>query len=225
MTVEILVSPAERPPITNLGPTLSHQQGGPELYGVDIMWETPFGKMGVQRKEQADLVASTQDDRLGKEIIQMQTLEAAWLVIEGTPAWDRDGMLMSQYSNWSLARQWGVEESLQRAGIIVLHTRTALETCGLVERLAERTQEAAGVSGLLARKTGPKKKWGKISERDMCIHVMTGVPDVGVELAARLYDHFGGNIIGLKAGITIEQLTEVKGVGKKKAELILAAFS
>ena len=59
----MLVSPTERPPISELGESSSR----PEKYGVDVMFLANGAVVGVQRKAIADLVASARDGRLGKE--------------------------------------------------------------------------------------------------------------------------------------------------------------
>lgn len=213
-----LISPAERPPITNLGTNSAL----PERMGVDILWESKHGLVGVQRKEVFDLVASVRDGRLGREIEQMKaSLKFAFVVIEGQPSWDREGNLVTQHTRWDLRQHNGTLLSIQTQGILVLHSRNQLETCSLIEYLAEWSERDAHVSTLLARPSAQKNGWGRLDQRETAIHVYTGIPGVNTVLATRIYD---AGIRLLVCGTTEEELTSVRGIGKKTASDIMRAI-
>lgn len=209
----ILISPAERPPITNLGQTSSLC----EKVGSDILFETNHGLFGVQRKEQADLVASVRDGRLGRELEQMATLVRGFLVVEGTPAWDREGNLQSQHTRWTLKQQNGVLLAVQSKGVMVLHSRNPLETCAVVEHLIEWCSKSDHVSSLIAREK-PQTHWGKMDDRTTTIHVWSSLPAVGTTRAAMLYD---AGVRLFRCGTTMEELVAVKGIGEKTAKAIM----
>lgn len=211
------MSPAERPPLDKVGTVSSL----PEKFGADFMWQSPNGLVGVQRKTQSDLIASVrnragdpQGNRLGREVEQMRQLEKSYLVIEALGTYTVSGELLSKHQSWSLKEQWGIEVSLQREGITVLHSRTVTETMTLIEHLYKKSQEAEKVSSLLARPGPQKNGWGKFDDRNTGIYFLTGIPGIGIELAGRIWDHFGGLPIGWT--ITKEELLEVSGIGKKK---------
>lgn len=220
---QFLISPAERPPISNLG---QNSQMCEQL-GADILWEGYAGLAGCQRKEVSDLVSSVrpapgQEPRLGKELVQMtSSLKYAFLIVEGQPAWDREGNLQSQFQKWSLKNHNGVLLSVQSQGVMVLTSRNALETCAVVEHLAEWTQKPDHVSSLLSRGKPQANGWGKLTDRNMAIHVWSGIPAVGPERAARIYD---AGLRLLRCGVTVEELMKVDGIGRKTAEKICSSL-
>lgn len=217
--IECLTAPTERPPFSQLGPTSSL----PEKFGVDVMWSTRHGTAGLQRKEVMDLVASVRDGRLGKELVQMSSLSAAFLCVEGTPAWDREGNLQSQHTKWTRRQHWGVMLSIQSQGVKVLESRNALETCSLVEYLVEWSDKEERTSSLLARPGPSKNGWGRMDDRGTAIHVLSGLPGISTELATRMYDAFGRAPIGLT--VTKEQLLAIDGLGPKRVDSIVKALS
>lgn len=213
MTSTILISPAERPPITTLGTVSSL----PEKVGSDILFESRHGLVGVQRKEQMDLVASVRDGRLGRELEQMAALAMKFLIVEGIPAWDREGNLQSQHTRWTMKQQNGTLLSVQSKGVMVLHSRNAMETCAVVEHLVDWCDKDEHVSSLLAREK-PQTNWGKMDDRTTAIHVWSSLPAVGTTRAAMLYD---AGVRLFMCGTSMEELLAVKGIGKKTAKAIM----
>lgn len=221
---EFLLSPAERPPLSNLGPNSPL----PEMVGADVVWSGADGLCGAQRKTVPDLVASVRpvdgaESRLAKELIQMTTsLTHAFLVIEGTPQWDTEGRLMDQHSTWTLKNHNGVLLSMQLAGVMVLSSRNQHETCRVIEHLYSWTQKKDHVSSLLSRPKAQTDGWGRMSDRTFAIHFLSALPGVGVERAANIYDKLG-NILTLTC--TREELLTVDGIGKKTADGIIRALA
>lgn len=219
-----LISPAEPPPIKHLGPSSPL----PENVGSDIVFEGHGGLVGVQRKTIEDLIASVRpgpgrEPRLGKEILQMtSSLAYAFLVVEGQPAWDRDGNLQNQYTQWTTKNHNGVLMSVQSQGITVLTSRNALETCELVEHIADWTSKSEHVSSLISRGKPQKNGWGKLDDKTMAVHVWSGIPGVGPERAARIYD---AGLRLLRCGVTVEELMTVDGIGKVTAEKICKSLT
>lgn len=215
---DILVAPTERPPISNLGQSSLLT----EKLGVDILWECRHGLAGAQRKEVMDLIASVRDGRLGKEFEQMKLgLKFAFLIVEGQPAWDREGNLMTQHTRWNIKQHNGVMLSAQTKGVMVITTRNALETCAAVEHLVEWTNKEEHTSSLLARPSAPTNGWGKLDDRSTAIHIYSGIPGINTVLAGRIYD---AGIRLFKCGTTLEELVTVRGIGKPTAQAILACI-
>lgn len=210
-----LVAPSERPPISSMGTSSLL----PERMGADILWHSPHGLAGVQRKRHDDLIASVRDTRLGMELVQMQLLHTAMVVIEGQPSWTADGQLLTQHTQWSLKQQRGVEWSIQSQGVMVCWTRNPAETVSAVEHLYERTQQADHVSSLLARGKAQKNGWGKLSDEATAVHVLSGFPGISTELATRLFKAFGRAPIGLT--VTADELLAVPGIGPKRVAQLL----
>lgn len=213
--IECLISPAEREPILSLGKVSSL----PEKLGSDILWSSETGMAGLQRKAVLDLIASVRDGRLGRELQQMSSLTHRFLCIEGTPAWNQDGSLVAQHTQWTRRQQWGVELSIQRQGVMVLRTRTPLETCALVEYLAEWTDKKEHSSSLLARPGPQANGWGKHDDRSTGLHVMSGWPGVSIELSGRIFDFYGR--IPCRHDLIDKPLTLVAGIGEKRAAQIM----
>lgn len=212
-----LIAPTERPPISTLGTSSAL----PERLGADILFESKHGLVGVQRKEQADLIASVRDGRLGREFQLMQQLQLRFLVIEGSPQWDREGNLMTARTPWTLRQQWGVELSAQTHGVMVVKTRSAMETVACCEYLATWAEKDEHVSSLLARPKPPTNGWGKPDDKLTFQHIFSSLPSVSMELSGRIFDKFG-NVIRL--GVTEDELKTVDGIGPKRAKAIVSCF-
>lgn len=209
-----LVAPTEPDEIKVLGTVSSV----PEAVGCDILWSAPMGLCGVQRKQLNDLIASVRDQRLGKELEQMQKLAMKGLIVEGAPQWTRDGSLLAQHTKWSQKQHRGVLMSAQLRGVIVLTTRDHLETLDAVVQMEEWSRKEEKVSSLLYRGNG-KDEWGDLSHRATAVHFMSGLEGVGIELAGRIFDAFG--CVPLGWTVSREDLLTVKGIGKKKVDSLL----
>lgn len=214
----ILVAPTERPPVSQLGMSSSY----PEAIGADIAFNCKHGLVGIQRKEISDLINSVRDGRLGKEFEQLQVCHLRFLIVEGQPAWDREGNLVSQHTRWSLKQQNGVLLSAQSRGVFVLTSRNPLETCAVVEYLIEWSDKDEHVSSLLSRNVQSKNGWGRMDSRVFAVSFLSGLPSISIELAGRIFDKWG-NV--LKLTVTEDQLQEVDGIGEKRARAIVESLS
>lgn len=188
-----------------------------------MLWSGRSGLCGVQRKAVPDLIASVRDGRLGKEFAQMERLTLRGLVVEGSPQWTLDGQLLEGSTSWSIKQHRGILMSAQLKGIVVLTSRNHLDTLDAIHHMAEWSERDEQVSSLLSR-GGPKPdKWGKLTDRATAIHVMSGIPMIGPELAARIFDTFGK--VPLQWTVTEEELREVKGLGPKRAKSLMAILT
>lgn len=217
--MKFLVSPAERPPITGLGDISALC----EKMGADILWQSPAGLAGVQRKALSDLISSVQDGRLGVELEQMQMLTAAFVVIEGWGQWTVEGEYMSRHQRWTLGQQRGIELAIQHKGIMVLHTRTAAETVTTMEQLWHWTQKPEHGTSLLRRPSAKANGWGRLTDRATAVHFLTGINGIGVELAQRIFDAFGR--VPLTWDCTAEELAAVDGIGPKRVRSLMKVLS
>jgi len=192
----------------------------PEEYGADFLWRAHGLWWGVQRKEVKDLLASVADGRLSKELAQMKSLESPLLIIEGTTTFTVDGVLMSRGSwgqDWT-RQQWnGLSFSVLNMGVGIVRSSGLKETAGLIRgyKVWSEKEKHAG----LKTRPGPQVKWGRPGNKDFQIHLLMGLPGVGYELAKRIVERFGG--VPWYWTVTEEQLMQVEGVGKKKAEAML----
>lgn len=214
----IFVSGAERPPeLRSLGPSSNL----PEDYGVDFLWTTPTGMVGFQRKAfPGDLLASLNDGRLGKELIQMQALEVKGIVLEGMPMFTEHGALLFNYGNLTRANLWNLEYSLQaNHGLVLFWTDTPAETASLLQQLYAYTQKGEA-SKLMQRSD---KRWARVGNRSFAVYLLESVPGVGHQKAQAVVDFFEGTLPIEWKG-TVRELMKVEGIGRKTAEAIVAAF-
>lgn len=216
---KFLTAPSERPPVENLGP----KSPLPESVGCDVVWEGARGMAGCQRKAVADLIASVRDKRLGRELELMEKAKLAYrfLVVEGTPQWDREGNLLTAHTRWSMKQHNGVLLSCQLQGVMVVTSRNPLETCAVIEHLYEWSQKKEHVSSLLARDKAPRNGWGHMDDRTSFCHFFSAVDKISNELSGRIYDTLG-NILTLTVGE--EELKTVPGIGPERIASILNTF-
>jgi len=208
----LLISPTEPEPIKQLGQVSSV----PEEYGADILWPSPSGMVGVQRKEFKDLVNSVHDGRLGKELSQMKQLSIATLIIEGNPRWTTTGQSLAVKS-WSRTQHQGLLFSVQSQNCWLLQASSTTETIELVLQL-KRWTEKSDHSHLLTR-PNPVSKWGRADNRDWGIHLLQSFPNIGYKLAGQIYDYFGG--VPLHWSVDESELMEVPGVGPTRAQNLI----
>ena len=196
----------------------------PEQYGVDFLW-FDRGWCGVQRKEVKDFIASVRDGRLARELEQMSPLRAKLLALEGAygiingmviPVGAKHPQQQMRVEHWSSAL-W----LLQAAGVMLSHVPDIVETAETVKRF----EMWAGKDGHTAlggtRDAVPLNNWGKADDRAYQVHLLSGLPGVGVEMAGRIVDHFSG--VPWSWDVTEEQLMEVDGIGKGRAARMMSA--
>lgn len=180
---------------------------------------TPMGTIGVQRKECKDLVRSVHDGRLAKETAQMQELRVAVLVVEGNWRWTRDGQSLT-VPGWSRRGHRGLMLSLQSAGFWVESTDGQDDTIEFISELNRWAQKERHVS--TRTRPNPSSSWGTVGSRHWGIHLLQSFPGIGVDLAGRIYDKFGG--VPVRWNCTMEDLLQIDGIGPRRAETLLAAL-
>lgn len=197
----------------------------PERFGCDLLWVAGGKKFGVQRKEVADLRASVEDGRLGKELGQMRQGGVRGLVvIEGRVTFTPDGTLLDGGFGrpWNRAGWWGVQFAIQLEGAWCMTTASVVETCAATEAFKKWTEKDRH-SGLHAR-PGPTGLWGsKANDADWGKHVLTGFPGIGPELAGRMFN-MGGRV-PLEWTMTEEEMMRVEGLGKKRVGALRRVLS
>lgn len=203
----------------------------PELYGVDVMWDSALGKVGVQRKVfPGDFLASIHDGRLNKEFAQMKALDFAVLLLEGKSefgAWTTEGELTRDRTRdkrwtWTRTQHRNFLASVQLRGVAVLHSDDVRDTCVLVQHLRLWTDK--GEHSSLDSRPGPTgDMWGTVTSTDFQDHVLQGLPGIGPKQAAAIRQHLGFPLC-LRDGIDRAKLMEVPGIGKGKADKIVRLF-
>lgn len=221
----MLVSPSESPAFRALGRSTWRC----ETFGVDAMWVANGDTYGIQRKELKDLVASVQDGRLTREVMQMAALDVAVLVVETGErggAWPREmgGVITGTAGwgrGWTVSQMRGLLWSLQARGIWVTLVRdeaATMEYLGELERWSRKKEH----SSLLARGQAKAGLFGKRGSREFGMWMLMSLPGVGPKMAGDIWDHFGGDVVRLSDKVGgVEGLTKVKGVGKVTAKKIV----
>ena len=210
----MLVSPTEPKLLRDIGTTSST----PEKYGVDFLFPSPLGLVGVQRKEIKDLVASLRDGRLGRELAMMKHLPIRVLLQEGTWKFSEDGYSLNVRS-FTRDQAYGVLFSAQMQGVWSLQTDSITDTSRMLRSL-ERYLSKVRHSGM-GQRPKPNGEWGTASNRDWMVHLYQSFPGVGAETAGRMYDELG---VALAWTVGEKELREVRGVGKMRAKKMWEAL-
>jgi len=168
-------------------------------------------KILIERKTLLDFARSIIDGRLFKQasLLTNSQYQRA-LILEGTQRADE---------NFGVSR-----EAMQGAlitmslvyGIPILRARNLEETAGLLNYIAQQFDEIA--QGSLLRK-GRKPK----SKAKLQLHILQGLPHVGVERGQQLLQTFGSVEKVMIANIN--ELQKISGIGKIIAQKIRAAVS
>lgn len=187
--------------------------------------------VGIQRKRfPDDFLASLRDDRIAKELGQMETLGAKILILEGIPRWNEAGAeryLHGVRTSFTESQLIGILASLQHLhGVEIYWTDDQAGTIRLVKRLHGWFNNAKGktaeTSSLRKRNAPPKDDWGKRGSKDWQNWILQSFPGVGPKVARAIRDHFG--YLPLTWAVTEDELLEVPGVGKKIAKALISTL-
>jgi ERCC4-type nuclease len=211
----MLCSPTEPKPLKKLGKVSSV----PENYGADFLIMGKKIRIGVQRKQfPGDLLASLTDGRLYDQLPRLSELDRAILVIEGHGRWTEDGELIgdSKYHRFTIQQLHGllftVMFEFNVPSIWVANMDDTARVLTNLEGWANKDKHTS----LKSRPGAGKSSWGSTSEKHLAQHILQGFPGVGGELAGRIVDKFEG--VPLTWTVGLDELMEVEGVGKKKAD-------
>lgn len=210
----MLVAPSEPPALRKIG-TVSM---APERYGCDLLFASRGRWFGVQRKEFKDLLASMRDGRIAQQMGMMEGLEQSMVVIEGMGSvrWGSDGELLDDYARVTRDQIRGLLWSVRDRGVWVDQTDGLADTIQMVQAFEQWCKKPAHKS--LSTRPGPVNTWGKVGNRDWEMHLLQGLPGVGVELAGRVLDQVG---MPLGWRVTREELLGVEGLGKGKVDKMM----
>lgn len=192
--------------------------------GVDIAWRADGKWWGAQRKAIDDLIASL-GDRLTREVSQMTAdggVHMPHIIVEGSVRFTSDGMLIRDgWGQQMTRRQWrGLIWSVQQAGVSVSYATTRGDTAEIICDLYEWSQKARH-STLRSRVAAPKGEWGTRGNREWSRWILQGFDGVGPEVADAIVDKHG---LPLTWTVGVDELLQVPGVGKVRAEKLLRAL-
>ena len=222
---KILCSPTEPKPLIK---ALGRISSKPEHHGVDFMWMAGGKWYGVQRKVYPnDLEASLKDGRLSKELRQIETIDRAFLVLEGYGNWTTDGQAIDKYAR--LTRE-GMFSLLTSVSVLydmpTYRVRDQMETIELVHSIKNWTDSPDhqnGRSSLDRRPSSPKNKWGTKDSSTWQEHFLQGFDGIGPVQAESILTHFGGIPLRWDAGVR-EEMLGIKGIGPKTVDNLMKAI-
>lgn len=213
----MLIAPTEPKALRELGLTSST----PEHYGCDVLWKAHDEWWGVQRKEVKDFVASAADGRLAYEVAQMKQLGGkCMLIMEGKIEWSGSGSMMGrEYGQpWTQQSHQGLICSLQNEGVWYLETPNTHGTGVAIKNFVHWSRKEKHAA--LVRRVGPRN-WGTSDNKEWVRHLVQGLPKVGPEIAGRIVEKYG---CPFEWRISREDLLRVEGIGKKRADELIAAL-
>lgn len=210
----VVVSPAERAPITDLGPT----SWMPEHFGADIMILAQAGTIGIQRKAfPSDFLASFRDGRLSTSLTNLSKLNRRILLLEGSPRWDFNGLLEGDsrdrgFSTFSLSQLRGITWSaFSELGVETHWTRDPTDTVQYVRDLC-RWADKSHHDSVFRRPGAQRPEWVRQwSARDSQRWILQGFEGIGPQMADKILDHFG--TLPLEWTATEAELARVPGIG------------
>lgn len=217
----LFVAPTEPPMLKKLASKITLM---PEKFGVDVYFVGNKGrKVGIQRKEIKDLLASVNDGRLVKEVIQMEALDYKILIVEGRVVFDEQGCLLANTfgQRWTRSQYDGLLWSVMDRGIWVCATGSLSDTCDTVQRM-QRWFTKSSHNSLRNRPGIGKGIFGDGATSDeAAAWILQSIPGIGVKLADEIVKKFG---LPLRLTVTREELMTIEGIGKTKAEMIVGMF-
>lgn len=221
----ILVAPTEPLVLRELG----RVDMLPERMGCDVLVFAGGKKIGVQRKEVRDLVASLDDGRLAMQLSQMTTsvLDARVVVVEGEMRYAGDGLdagLMGQWNGrggrvHTAAQMLSVEWAVRAAGVDWARTNSLEDTVRWIAH-AEQWWKKEKHHGVSRRPAAPTS-WGKARNYEWAAWVLQGFEGIGSELAKRIVAMYG---LPLRWTITPEELAKVQGISLERARKWISAL-
>lgn len=216
----ILVSPTEPVALRQAG-TVSMW---PETVGCDVVVFAGGRKIGVQRKEVKDLIASLEDKegRLAKQVAQMQgsVLDERVVLVEGVMEFTGTGAGGVMVGRWRGGRQWtrgaiqAVEWDVRSRGVHVAYTENLAETVSWV-KVTEKWWGKGGGRALSRRPKAPTV-WGSAMNHEWGSWLLQAFPGIGPELAARIIRTFGR--LPVRWDVSAEDLSRVEGVSRVRAQ-------
>ena len=215
----VIVAPTEPKAFDRLG----ERRLIPERFGVDFWWVALGQHWGVQRKEIKDLIASVGDGRLSKELGQMNRLDHRVLIVEGRVQWSADGEMIGDGWGrpWNYDAWLGLLAGVMARGVWVWQTGSIHETIHAIEAL-EKWSKKVKHQSLLGREP-ISSSWGRPTNREFGVYMLTGLPGVGPEIAGRIWEAAGGQL-PWQWTMDEGELKAIEGVGDKRARAMIRAL-
>lgn len=161
--------------------------------------------VAVERKEATDFVLSIMDKRLFGQVAQMKATFARPIVLI-------EGNIFKTTSNIAHDALRGALSWISVIeGVSLMHSSGVEESASLIEVMARHAQEGLGYE--IPLRGGKPKDLGVLAS-----YAIQGLPGCGPGIAKKLLAHFGS--VESVFSASVDQLCEVKGVGRKTADQI-----
>ncbi|HEC82839.1 MAG TPA: hypothetical protein ENI53_03025 [Thermoplasmatales archaeon] len=162
-------------------------------------------RVAVERKRAEDFLDSLVKKRIFEQITRLRdAYEKSILIIEN------EGLFSRNIDNRAI--YGAIACILTDYDVSVIRTRDAEETASLIYAIATREQFKK------KREVCLRGKKPRMNLHEWQRFIVEGLPNVSAVLAKRLLNHFGN--VRRVMNASIQELQEVEGIGKKKAELI-----
>jgi len=183
-----------------------------KLYSGDYSFFTvDFKKVGIERKEVGDLLNSM-GDRLAKQLDNMtEYYDFPILLIEGILRIEvGSGKIVSDrgIEGWYMATLRNFIRSWQDRGVTIENTFSVRDTIQRLNELYAYYQKATHTGGLVRKTVGDKR-------------LLAFPSGVGIKTAEKILD---GRSLAEIAGMSVDELMLIDGVGEKRAEDIRVHF-
>lgn len=194
----------------------------PELHGCDICVPTRMGIVGFQRKTLPDLVSSLQDGRLYYELSQMDssaTVRYPYLLVESTFYTGGDGThYIDANISVSTFRSLVAKFATHHVGFLPTQSPRDTVECALsISRYLSSGQQSH-----IHRAKQLTNSWGQVDSEAYGVFLLQSFPGIGPKVAKAIYDHYGTVPIGWT--VDAASLAKVPGIGRKRAETLIAAL-
>jgi len=191
----------------------------PEEYGSDILLPSKFGLVGIQRKDQKDLLSSLSDGRLQSESRLMEEkLPFRILILEGRLLF-HDNLLYLDHRPTRFTRE-GIRNLLRslfyQRGIRVEFSDGLEDTAQIVQELMSYFEKENHLS--LYQRPKVPSQWGEPTFDEEASWVLQGFRGIGPNLAEKILKQFGK--LPLRWSCTEEELSQA--LGRKKARRLFA---
>jgi DNA excision repair protein ERCC-4 len=193
----------------------------PEKHGCDLIIPTRAGAIGFQRKTLPDLVSSVQDGRLYYELNQLNssaTVNTAFLIVESSFSTTVDGTSYTD-ANISVSTLRSIVAKFHHFGIGYLPTANPTDTLAAATSVSKYL--ANGRVGDIHRTKQVSNVWGQTDAKSYGTFLLQSFPGIGPKMADAIYDYFSG--VPLTWAVDAGQLAQVPGIGRKKAEALIAS--